>query len=575
LEPLLTSNRSERTQSPLQGKPFLQLALCLLAALWALLPWLGAGGLNASEGLRVAAGLDFALRQTPITAPPTDDTWLRQTIFEQPYLRKPPGLPWTIASLHEIFGFSQWVFRLPSVLSQLALVILIFTFTWRIVMHVPGADRRHSLAALWAGLATALSPLLWEFSRASELESLTITTGAMAALGILAHGFVAQGLLRTRTEGLLWLLIAALGMLGTLLTKGPAMLPVIGACFLAITLVPAWMFKGQRALLETADVRSGLLTSLSQLAALAIGAAAAIALLTLVAKATGTDDAVKQSPAEFLWARDRITGIATLPFTALATMLPAAFAIAWLFWPRLSNTQITPTLQEHLREQTLRRVFIIAATFSLLIFAAAGISNPRYAAPAIVPILLLVGIAVTRHEHLHRATAILQESLPAIAQRLRRWLGFMKNTAIVLLIACLIAAPIYAYLTNQSRLKNSGRSAALALAPRIKPGGLLYADHALEARAEILLYLRQFASQTTPPTSLRPIWLPGLDGQTIMNQGLPKDGAIYLLLRSDGRESEKARFLRDHPTWKLSLLQQAKVHIFEFELFRVDSFGPP
>lgn len=540
-----------------------QCALCLLAALWAVVPWLGTGGLNASEGLRVAAGLDFVTRQGP------EQTWLTQTIFEQPYLRKPPGLAWCIAVLYQTFGFSEWTFRLPSALAHLGLTALAFIFMHRITAprNAPDQPSRPTLAPLATGLAAALSPLLWEFGRAAELEALTIFTGALACAGVMAHAMI-----RNRLEGFIWLSLAALGMTGTLLSKGPAMIPVITACLMTPVALASFFFKYDAALTKASGLRTSLWAFLQQFAALAIGAAAAILILIQVAVHTGSDSAVTQSPSEFLWATDRLTGILTLPIIALATMPPAAGAMIFLWLPRLSPGVLSPSLPRPVRDQVTSQIFLVAALVSIVVFALAGISNPRYAAPAIWPVLLIVGAAVTKFEYLRACIDQLATSSPADAQNLRKYLGFTRNLAIVVLIACLIAAPIYALLTHRSRVKNSGLTAATSMVTALQAPGVIFADDAIEARAEVLLYLRHLAQSQSPPIALRPIWLPGLDGDAIIERSSQQTGARYLLLRTDGRESEKAIFQRQNPAWKLTTLSKAKVHVFELELLRIDSF---
>lgn len=540
-----------------------QCGLCVLMAIFAVAPWLGSGGLNASEGLRVAAGLDLVTRSD------TQASWLTQTIFEQPYLRKPPGIAWSIALMHEVFGFSQWAFRLPSAISHILLTLLAFVFAHRVITARDQQSEAgaHSLAPFSAGAAAALSPLMWEFARAAEIEAMTIFTGALACAGLMAHALV-----RSRREALIWLILAIVGTTGTILLKGPATLPVIFACLLACSIVPAVMFKGERAMIKAAGIRTGMWPFAQQFLAIALGSMAAILILMQVAAATGSDSAVTQSPGEFLWAADRVQGIITLPITALATMLPASLTLIWLLCVRVLARPMPP---EDLREVFIARLVIFAAIASLVIFAIAGISNPRYAAPAWWPVLLLIPVAIRRYESLKsaasRRSTSAAESHGHIELRVLQFLGFSRNCAIVLLIACLIAAPIYAYLTNQSRVKNSGLTGALALAPSVTESGMIFADDAIEARAEVLLYLRQITAERSPAVTLRPIWIPSLEGDAIKRRiDGGASGTHYLLLRTDGRSSEKAAFQQQHPAWRLTPLATAQVHVFGFELFRID-----
>jgi 4-amino-4-deoxy-L-arabinose transferase-like glycosyltransferase len=72
---------------PLLSRLWVQVVLTLAAACLAQLPWLGSSGLSQSEGHRAIPGWTMLER----------GNWIVPHLFEQPYLRKPPGMPWAVA----------------------------------------------------------------------------------------------------------------------------------------------------------------------------------------------------------------------------------------------------------------------------------------------------------------------------------------------------------------------------------------------------------------------------------------------------------------------------------------------
>src|SRR5215207_5743092 len=73
---------------PLWQSTWFQLGLVLVVAGSIYWPMLGSSGFAFSEGQRALPGWTFA----------SEGDWFIPRLLDQPYLRKPPGMPWVIAA---------------------------------------------------------------------------------------------------------------------------------------------------------------------------------------------------------------------------------------------------------------------------------------------------------------------------------------------------------------------------------------------------------------------------------------------------------------------------------------------
>lgn|GEM_PF-298717 len=98
-------------------------ALLIAIVLWAgiFLPGLGSTELRGEEPRRTMPAVTMA----------AGGDWIVPYVGGEPFLRKPPLVQWCIACSLKIFGHSAWAARLPSVLSILALAIVMILGTRR------------------------------------------------------------------------------------------------------------------------------------------------------------------------------------------------------------------------------------------------------------------------------------------------------------------------------------------------------------------------------------------------------------------------------------------------------------
>lgn len=440
------------------------------------------------------------------------------TLFEQPYLTKPPGIVWAIALSSRILGETELAARAPSALAATlgALAAYFFAgrwFGWRY--------------ALWAALAHVLTPQGWWFSRAAEIEALNNLAAQVSLAALLdvalGHGRTAILLLGVASGLLMWL------------CKGPAGASTLAAGVLAVALL---------------DRSRGPL-ALASIVALAPPALFAILVLVLSHRLEGLD-VVRQGVTEFLWSdtRPRAIGeVFALAPTAWALALPASLAILFPFGPALARERARDT---H-RETDFALALALACVLSLLLLAAAGVRNPRYALPAMVPAPFLaayVARGVFTHAFERRRARIARCLLhPAL------WIPLLAAGAVLFIVR-----------HEPALRQSSGREAGLALGGHFEPGREVWADHLVSARPEVLHYARREARSRGHNARVR--WIPNLGGT------LPAPGD-FVVLRRDATTDEEAAYRAAGLWHRLEPVHVGRVHEFEFTLFRVNAAGTP
>jgi len=208
--------------------------LLLLTLLWAALylPGLGGPELKGEEGRRVLPGLTML----------ETGEWVLPHLNGEPYLRKPPLINWVVAGAVRLTGeTSEWSVRLPSVLSVLALTLVL---AWS------GSRWMGTRGGALAGLFVLVNASLLEKGRLAEIEALYI------ALSGIAIGWWVAGWMRRESGWRLWLVPQIALALG-ILAKGP---------------VPhVFFFYGVVLLLLHADGEKRRLLSVAHFASLALG----------------------------------------------------------------------------------------------------------------------------------------------------------------------------------------------------------------------------------------------------------------------------------------------------------------
>jgi 4-amino-4-deoxy-L-arabinose transferase-like glycosyltransferase len=468
----------QRLTSSLTRQALVVVALALIVY-W---PLLGHAGLTDSEGHRAIPG--WRMLDT--------GEFLVTHLFEHPYLRKPPGMPWAVAISSALLGQTEFAARAVSALASTlaALLALVFAARW--------FGRAH---ALWAGAAFVLMPLTWAPARAAEIEALNhLFTLAAACL-------VLDFFLRPAGARLMRASLLALATLGLLLAKGPASLPVLAGAIAAGLIVT----RSPRALAMIAPALS------------AAGLVAGVLAWTIAQRVLG-QDAVTQSPAEFLWSLARVPSIAVFAPLALLSALPAALALAFPFGP---DARAEAAQSEESRRVTdAARALALTVLLAVGAYTLLGVSNPRYAMPALM--LAPIGMAYLRWG----AAAGAMRPLRA---RLARWALLDPSRGIGLPMLALLAAGsgVFVFMTDAQKVRSSGRDVGLSLAEDLRPAGeprrvTIWADGLIEARPEIFWYAQREARRLG--YELRVRWSPAW-------RELPPDGAL-LALRTDDRGNE-------------------------------------
>lgn len=483
--------------------PLSSIGLVLLVCALVYFPQLGAGGLTMSEGHRVVPAWEML------------DTreWLVPHMFGQPYLRKPPGMPWAIALSSELLGRTEFAARLVSALCATAMAFVALIWSRRCF----GAR-----AGLAAGLAQALMPQMWMWGRTAEIEVLNALGAQLLIFGVLET-------MRTRRTG--WALVGSTGIVVAALAKGPAALPCLIAALSAGAMLLGW-----RSLLG--NVRLWGSIALAGLIVAGVFSAIAARLAGLPAAA------VTQSVSSFMWEPDRIAGILLLPLAAWVSGLPAS--LAFLFpWGRGAH-------DERARGSTLDSARLVAWTWVICvaIYTLAGVSNPRYALPAACLFPPLVGHVISGLE------AWLNQARQRVA------LTMLLGHRVIWILLLVAGAGTFIFTLEARTRATSGRAAGIALAEALverwktdpqlsqKSPVLAIANGLVEARPEVLAYAEQGARSRGLPLHVR--WTPaGIEA--------PDASTSLVLARTDDLSDEAAVVPRG-----LDVLGPWPVHKYRF-----------
>ncbi len=449
---------------------------------------LGRPGLFDSEAQRVLPGWNMAQG---------GDRFVPH-LFERPYARKPPGMPWAVALATELLGQSEFSARSVSALSATLTAMLSFFFAHRWL------GSRFAFAGLTAGVAQATLPLMLAPATAAEIEMLHNFWAALAALCMvdLLVVPVATRPLRVATA-----VGVALGTAGMIVTKGPAALPVLGAAAMTGFVMAA------RHQLPGLRLRGSV-----AVAAFVGGACLAASVLLEMKRriaALPPDLVVLQDPREFLWNLSRLGSIVTLPLTALASALPASIALLLVLPRKWWGGHVA-------HDPSLVPPIAVAWTVivSLVLFTAAGVSNTRYTMPA----MGVLGPPV--------AAVVMVWLASALAPQ-RRMRGVLVTGAISTLA---VAAFIVTRISNHTRANGSGQTIAASLAsalPQTDAPITVWADGAIETRAEVLHYVSELRRAQGHPITVR--WWP------ILTKEPPAGADDWYMLRHDQEMDEWAQ----------------------------------
>lgn len=441
---------------------WVQLAIVLILTIAAAGFDAGTYGLAASEGHRVVPGVEFLERWTEDRAITLADV-LVPTMFDTPYLRKPPGMPWAIAVSLWLGGPTEGAARMVSTVS-IALMATLGAWCgrrWWDRLSQRDGGARFSFGALTCGLAVGLLPTALSSARAAEIETLHNLWIMICSVIVVELLYIArvEGASRLRR----WLLAAGLAfsLVGMILVKGPAGVPVvaglIGGCAIASrswrTLIDGALWVG----IGAASVLVGLWAWLT---------AQAVRTLEGVVVTQGVD--------AFLFEPDRLMEVAMLPLAAVGYQLPAAFGVLFAISPR---SRVDMTERER-PSVWLARALAWGWVIGVLIYTLSGVSNPRYVLPAASVAGLASGFVVR---------GVVARTFIGPRMLLGRIALF--GTPIVTGVVLVAFAVGYVLVEHPRRGASSGREAGATLAEvLVQMDGPIevWADGAIEARPEVL-----------------------------------------------------------------------------------------
>lgn len=498
------------------GRPALRhVALVLVTCAIVYWLFLGSSGFSSTEGHRVIPGWEML---------ETGD-FLVTRMFEQAYLRKPPGMPWAVALSSLVFGQTEFGARAVSATSMTVLALLSMLFAARWFGRPWG---------VWAGLATALTPLFWGSGRAAEIEPLNHVATGPAVL-ILIEVLVAAPMRGQARARPVMVLGGAAAIILAALAKGPAGFAAIGAAVVAACVV-------QRSLSPLARPAIWMMAALP---ALVLGA-----LFVLIQRAVDQSGQtpVLQGVSEFLWSREKLSlsgigNVLLMPLMALLTALPGTLALLFV-WPRSRGSESAAN-----QADAAARAVALTCLLSLVVLAVLGVHNPRYAMPSLVFVPVLAGY-------------VARGAAGGFADRRQRLAAvLLAGRGVPWLALLLVGGTVYVTVLEQHgrRARTSGREPGLVLGAHLPDGAVVLADQLIEARPEVLLYARRAAAAQGRAVRIR--WIPGLAQQA----QLPEPGG-FLALRTDNAANELSAFLAHADA--LDEVARGRVHRFDYVLLR-------
>ncbi len=464
------------------ANPWVQAGILALVCAAVYFPTLGSGGFIATEGHRAVPAWEM-LRS---------GDWVVTRMFDQAYLRKPPGVAWGIAATSAVFGQTEFGARAAAALAASAMAFVAFAFSWR------WFGRRWALAG---GLAQALMPWMWTVGRHAEIEAvhqLGVQVGCLALIDALVVKPDRRG---SRAAGA-WMLVAGVGLAWMVLTKGPAGVPAVGGVLITSCLV-------RRSARPLASARAWV--------PIAIGVAASGWVFGLIARAVAHsgETPVTQGSGEFLfgdgWA---LKALAFVP-GALIAMMPASLALLFPWGPDARAEAEDPDKRSMF---TTSRALAFATLISLGIYLVVGVTNVRYAMPAsvfVAPLVACVARGVLGGAFLPKRRAI---------GRL-----MMLGHPGVIVGVLMVGAWVWIGTVERAQRAKSGRDAGRAIAAMLAdvPPGEVWADHVIEARPEVLEAARRGLGAGWPVR-----WVPGLRNAERVPPG------VVLVLRADAGSDE-------------------------------------
>jgi 4-amino-4-deoxy-L-arabinose transferase-like glycosyltransferase len=385
-----------------------------------------------------------------------------------------------------------------------------------------------------------VAPLFVLGALTAEIEPLNGLGTQLAGLALIDL-LIADPGSRANGSRRLLVIVCGIGIAIAALAKGPASAPVLGGVVIGACI----SMRSFRPLRDRA-----------LFGAVALAAIVLIPTYILLRLNNPPDGAVVQDFSEFTWSRARLIGTLMLAPNALASAFPLSLALCFP-WGGDAQREALGGAADGL---SLDRGFIIARSLgaawfiSVGILLVIGVSNPRYAAPAAVLLPPLVAYvarglfgAAGRFEHSRRVFARC----------------FLLGHAAVWPVLLLGLSLWWVPYDGEKPRHEEGRAAGSCIAGALPDGAQVWADDAIEARPDVLLYAEQEAARTGK--TIEPRWMKAaLRAAEVPGHGDP-DHPVYLLLRQDKGSDEVAR-LRQTPGAP-ALEQIAGMPVGEYRLF--------
>jgi hypothetical protein len=232
----------------------------------------------------------------------------------------------------------------------------------------------------------------------------------------------------------------------------------------------------------------------------------------------------------------KVAAIVFLPLIALGAAVPTSFAMVWLVRESVGDERAT----------RVARGVLWAVVVSLCVYAVVGISNNRYAMPALAAVPVAMAWCVREAE----------------ARRARSgWARFVRRAVPWMLAGVAVMAGVNVAWSEERRERISGRQAGEMIAKSLKDGDEVWANQVVEYRAEVLWYAERACAREGRSVRMR--WMPGVGaGATAM----PPSGTLVAVLLPRDPAVSVGEYERAAEGWEL--VWRGLVHKYEVELRR-------
>lgn len=329
------------------------------------LPLLGSAPLAGTEGHRVIPALEMVR---------TGD-WLLPRLFGQLYLIKPPLHDWLIAIAQILSGGhgNELVWRLPSAIDGALLNVFLYLF---------GARWFGRLGGIVSGLCGLGLLCLWGQARTADVDHTNTLACTVAALCLIELYFGRPSRRWT------WIIGAGVALGATLMSKGPAGLPLlIGVWGWAV-----WARARQRLsvgkLLLSASFWGPLLIGIGLFGAYAVAAKIALNRLHLPPDYSGFAEVGNKFYPTSL---KQLVFAFGVPPQVFAFALPVSVALPLALVPEFREAIRKSERDGDMPRSRIAHALAVSILISWGICVASGMVNPRYAYVTVAPLCILAG----------------------------------------------------------------------------------------------------------------------------------------------------------------------------------------